>query len=55
MRIAEPSTQIFRVCWTFDVAADSQEEANQKIEETMSKFTEMMGWEKPDSLSRMGP
>lgn len=49
----EPVTKVFKVCWTFDVRADSQEEANDKIYQHMVKFTEMMGWKKPTELMRV--
>jgi hypothetical protein len=48
-----PTRNVYKVIWTFSVAAESQEEANESIKETMTKFTEMMGWKKPEDLIRL--
>ncbi|MFZ0953107.1 MAG: hypothetical protein WAN17_12630 [Candidatus Sulfotelmatobacter sp.] len=48
-----PERNVYKVVWTFDVLAESQEEANQKIEDTMAEFTKMMGWPTPDPLVKL--
>jgi hypothetical protein len=41
---------LYTVNFRFDVSADSQEEANAKVEDTMKKFARYMDWEEPDKL-----
>lgn len=48
-----PARNVYQVVWTFNVAADSQEEASAKIKKTMDKFAEMMGWPVPDDMTRL--
>jgi hypothetical protein len=48
-----PERNVYQVVWTFQVGANSQEEANQHIQETMKKFTEFIGWKQPEPLSRL--
>lgn len=48
-----PTRNVYKVIWTYDVSAESQEQANEYIQEQMTKFTEMMGWKKPDELIRV--
>lgn len=45
--------QEFNVNFRFRVKAVSQEQANAKVELTMAKFAEFMGWEHPDKLVKV--
>jgi hypothetical protein len=47
------SDQEFDVNFRFRVKAVSQEQANLKVESTMAKFAEFMGWAQPDKLMKV--
>lgn len=42
--------QIYEINWKFVIGAKSKDEARLKLQETMAKFAEFMGWPKPDQL-----
>ncbi len=50
-----PEQNVYDIIWRFSVRANSQEEANAEIQKLTTKFAEMMGWDKPDSLIRLRP